>query len=543
MSASSHIFVSYSRADTAAVDRIVEALRGAGYSIWIDRSSILGARLWRRELVAAIRNARAVLFALSPRSAASPSVRKEIDLSDQYGRPIIPLRIAETSIPEELEFSLAGVQLIDWYRLNNFDEGLQELRRTLDDLKIGPADGANDEASSPGPSPVLLHTAPAILGVAAVLAAIIVYAAAMFVSPGTAANAPIAPLMPATQLGIGSGAASGLGLLTLLGVLGGLFGRWKSLRPAILGLGVFLALVVSVAIWKEQYLTAALGGLTSVAVCAWWARKLRMGLTQRSAVLSALVLLTAVLVGSTAQYLRVPRASASTIIGIAPFEVVEDDELRSKQADHSNTLRGKLSAVFSRTRLSVVPNAFDPKQIDEWSFDNWRAQKAREVAPSLLLRTTLNRCGKRSAEDAQRESYIWLAEPYGRDLEHLPDFVRAVGPDTRILSLRVAFRLLTAAPLSNELSVTEQQRPRRVIVDEIRSIALAQEMTELADAARAVLTQPVIADEQIRSLFKGFESGEGICDEVAARSRGAFGANVGSYASSATPPIAPQAGL
>src|SRR4051812_33724098 len=149
MNATEHIFVSYARRDTTEVDRIVEALRGAGYRVWIDRGGIFGARLWRKEIVAAIRDSNAFVIALSPHAVASTNVQKELILSDQYGRHVVPVLLAKTTIPDEMQYPLAGIQYVDW---QSFDEGFEELCRTLKGLNIECLDLSTAAGAQPKPA-------------------------------------------------------------------------------------------------------------------------------------------------------------------------------------------------------------------------------------------------------------------------------------------------------------------------------------------------------------------------------------------------------
>jgi len=64
--------------------------------------------------VQAIEKAQAFLVLLSPNSVASDNVRKELDLADSRKKLIFPLVIARMTIPHEMEYSLAGLQLIDF---------------------------------------------------------------------------------------------------------------------------------------------------------------------------------------------------------------------------------------------------------------------------------------------------------------------------------------------------------------------------------------------------------------------------------------------
>ena len=104
----SHVFVSYSRKDSETVDHIVARLDEDKFDTWIDREEIHGGDLWREEIVEAIDNAYAFVLMLSPDSVASDNVRKEVDLSEQAGKALVPLLLAPTQLPSAFRYPLAG---------------------------------------------------------------------------------------------------------------------------------------------------------------------------------------------------------------------------------------------------------------------------------------------------------------------------------------------------------------------------------------------------------------------------------------------------
>jgi hypothetical protein len=125
----SHIFLSYSRKDGAYVDGLAAQLEQSGFRTWVDRKGIAGGEQWRREIVDAVRNASVFLLFLSPNSARSENVRKEIDLAEQARVRILPVAIAPLDIPDGMKYQLAGVQIIEMWR--DHDRGADALFKTL----------------------------------------------------------------------------------------------------------------------------------------------------------------------------------------------------------------------------------------------------------------------------------------------------------------------------------------------------------------------------------------------------------------------------
>jgi TIR domain len=77
------IFISYSRHDSEFVDRLIHELERYGFDAWVDREDIRGGAAWGASISQAIRRCQAVIVVLSPRSAASDNVAKELSLADR----------------------------------------------------------------------------------------------------------------------------------------------------------------------------------------------------------------------------------------------------------------------------------------------------------------------------------------------------------------------------------------------------------------------------------------------------------------------------
>jgi non-specific serine/threonine protein kinase len=108
-----YLFVSYASGDRERVAPVVAALEQAGIAVWLDQTGIAGGANYGPEIVAAIREARAVLVLCSAAGFASRNVRQEIALAWKHERPIVPLRLERVEPPPELEYWLEGAQWID----------------------------------------------------------------------------------------------------------------------------------------------------------------------------------------------------------------------------------------------------------------------------------------------------------------------------------------------------------------------------------------------------------------------------------------------
>ncbi|HEY7091944.1 MAG TPA: toll/interleukin-1 receptor domain-containing protein, partial [Ktedonobacterales bacterium] len=86
-----NIFISYSRADSAFVDRLEADLRARGYTVWVDRRRLEGGQIWEQEIDAAIARCNLFLLVLSPSAVNSIYVRHEFEESERLGKRLIPI--------------------------------------------------------------------------------------------------------------------------------------------------------------------------------------------------------------------------------------------------------------------------------------------------------------------------------------------------------------------------------------------------------------------------------------------------------------------
>jgi hypothetical protein len=108
------VFISYSRRDEPFIKQLYQVLIDQGISTWYDRENIGVGNHWATDIVEGIRDCKVFVLALSPDSAGSVYVRKEVDLAQRYERQIIPLIWRPVEIPVAMEFQLAGIQWIEF---------------------------------------------------------------------------------------------------------------------------------------------------------------------------------------------------------------------------------------------------------------------------------------------------------------------------------------------------------------------------------------------------------------------------------------------
>jgi TPR repeat protein len=87
-----------------------------------------------------------VLLALSPNSVQSDNVRKELDLTEEFKKTILPVEIQATAIPNDISYQIVGLQRINLYR--DFEGGARQVLDALGSQQsFGQADSSNANAA------------------------------------------------------------------------------------------------------------------------------------------------------------------------------------------------------------------------------------------------------------------------------------------------------------------------------------------------------------------------------------------------------------
>jgi MinD-like ATPase involved in chromosome partitioning or flagellar assembly len=124
-----HVFISYSRRDTDAMQHIVARLREQGVRVWVDNEKLVpGTPIWEIEIEKAINEAYAVVVVLSPDAKNSEWVLREIAMADQSRKRVFPVLVAgskEASIP----LRLITRQYVDFRKSE--ETKLQELKTAI----------------------------------------------------------------------------------------------------------------------------------------------------------------------------------------------------------------------------------------------------------------------------------------------------------------------------------------------------------------------------------------------------------------------------
>lgn len=112
------VFISYSRKDSEVVDKIYDALEGAGIHCFIDRDGISGGADFPMILAEAIMESKLLLLVASENSYQSDFTQKELTfaVSNKGSSFIFPLIVDGSKMPPKLEFLLSD---INWRNLGH----------------------------------------------------------------------------------------------------------------------------------------------------------------------------------------------------------------------------------------------------------------------------------------------------------------------------------------------------------------------------------------------------------------------------------------
>src|SRR5215208_4179190 len=104
------LFVSYSRRDSVAAQRLIEAFRAIDQDVWVDWESIPPAVDWLEQIFRGIEESDAFIFMISPDSIASEVCKVEINRAAQNNKRIIPIVVRDVNAHDTLE----SIRKLNW---------------------------------------------------------------------------------------------------------------------------------------------------------------------------------------------------------------------------------------------------------------------------------------------------------------------------------------------------------------------------------------------------------------------------------------------
>lgn len=125
------LFVSYSRKDSTAARKLIEAFRSIEQDVWVDWEAILPATDWLEQIFRGIEEADAFIFLLSSDSALSDVCRVEVSHAVKNNKRIIPIVLRDVAPKDTLE----SISKLNWTFMresDSFEEGLAKVKTAID---------------------------------------------------------------------------------------------------------------------------------------------------------------------------------------------------------------------------------------------------------------------------------------------------------------------------------------------------------------------------------------------------------------------------
>src|SRR5919106_521990 len=125
------LFVSYSRRDSIAARRLIEAFRSIDQDVWVDWESIPPAVDWLEQIFRGIEESDAFIFLISPDSIASEVCKVEINRAAQNNKRIIPIVLRDVAPKDAPE----NIRKLNWTFIregDNFEEGLAKVKTAIE---------------------------------------------------------------------------------------------------------------------------------------------------------------------------------------------------------------------------------------------------------------------------------------------------------------------------------------------------------------------------------------------------------------------------
>lgn len=125
------LFVSYSRKDSVAAHRLIEALKSIQQDVWVDWESIPPAVDWLEQIFRGIEESDAFIFLISPDSIASEVCKVEINRAAQNNKRIIPIVLRDVQPKDSPE----NIRKLNWTFIrenDNFEEGLAKVKTAIE---------------------------------------------------------------------------------------------------------------------------------------------------------------------------------------------------------------------------------------------------------------------------------------------------------------------------------------------------------------------------------------------------------------------------
>lgn len=125
------IFVSYSRKDSAAARKLIDAFKQMKYDVWVDWEDIPPATDWMDQIEMGIEKSDTFIFFISPESIVSEVCNVEINHAAKYNKRIIPVVLRQV-VAKETNNNIRKLNWIFMREEDDFEQGLNRFRDAMD---------------------------------------------------------------------------------------------------------------------------------------------------------------------------------------------------------------------------------------------------------------------------------------------------------------------------------------------------------------------------------------------------------------------------
>lgn len=126
------VFISHATQDAQEAEIVYDYLESQGYKCWVDTRDITPGIPYAEEIMKGFNDSDVVAVILSKDAMHSVGVQNEIDNVYKRNKTIIPFRIDDTELSDELSFYLSRTQWINAFP--SFEDHLDELEKALSQL-------------------------------------------------------------------------------------------------------------------------------------------------------------------------------------------------------------------------------------------------------------------------------------------------------------------------------------------------------------------------------------------------------------------------
>jgi hypothetical protein len=107
------VFISYSARDKPVADAACATLESNGVRCWIAPRDVQAGISYAESLVSGLSNSRLMILVFSSNSNRSPQVLREVERAVSKGLPILPFRIEDAPMSQEMEYYIASQHWLD----------------------------------------------------------------------------------------------------------------------------------------------------------------------------------------------------------------------------------------------------------------------------------------------------------------------------------------------------------------------------------------------------------------------------------------------